>query len=176
MAWASRSSVEPTPAGTHTWGEIYYRRSTDDGASWEPQLRLSTPDDSGMRPGIVAGRIQVAKLLPDVKGLQVAVVSTDYGTMSKHAQVWSFEEGFEAARLVWGRDFDTWEHSRIAVGAFDETRNCVVFLTWGGFSAMDARDGTELMRLYWEGAPGIAGLRQYTDQVITDLNGDGRSE
>ncbi|HJN17232.1 MAG TPA: hypothetical protein QGH10_17135, partial [Armatimonadota bacterium] len=127
-------------------------------------------------PGGVAGRLQVAKLLPDVKGLQIATVSTDYGTMSKHAQVWSFANGFDAAELVWGRDFDTWEHSRIAVGAFDETRNCVISPTWGGFSAMDARDGTELMRLYWEGAPGISGLRQYTDQVITDLDGDGRSE
>lgn len=54
LAWGSRSSVEPTPAGTHTWGEIYYTRSTDAGATWEPIQRLTLPDRSAMRPGVAA--------------------------------------------------------------------------------------------------------------------------
>ena len=54
VAWASRSLVVPTPAGTHTWGEIYYKRSTDDGATWGPDVRLTVPDSSAMRPSIAA--------------------------------------------------------------------------------------------------------------------------
>jgi len=54
VTWASRSSVEPTPAGTHTWGEIYYKRSTDGGVTWEPTTRLTTPGASAMRPGVAA--------------------------------------------------------------------------------------------------------------------------
>ncbi|MBM3473585.1 MAG: exo-alpha-sialidase [Armatimonadetes bacterium] len=54
VTWASRSLVVPTPAGTHTWGEIYYKRSTDGGATWGPDVRLTMPDGSAMRPGIAA--------------------------------------------------------------------------------------------------------------------------
>ncbi len=125
-------------------------------------------------PGVSG--ICCAKLLPDVKGLQVAVLSHDYATMTKHAQVWSFAEGCDKAELVWGRDFDTWEHSGLTVGRFDENTMCLISPTWGGFSAMDARDGSELMRLYWENAPGVSGLRNYGPLTITDMDGDGRSE
>lgn len=54
VAWASSSLVAPTPAGTHTWGEIYYKRSVDRGATWEPDVRLTVPEASAMRPGIAA--------------------------------------------------------------------------------------------------------------------------
>jgi hypothetical protein len=54
VTWASRSSVEPTPAGTHTWGEIYHKRSTDGGLTWGPTTRLTEPDASAMRPGVAA--------------------------------------------------------------------------------------------------------------------------
>jgi hypothetical protein len=54
VAWGSTSLVSPTPAGTHTWGGIYYKRSTDGGATWEPTVRLTLPEASAMRPGIAA--------------------------------------------------------------------------------------------------------------------------
>jgi len=125
-------------------------------------------------PGVSG--ICCAKLLPDVKGLQVAVLSHEYATMTKHAQVWSFAEGCDKGKLVWGRDFDTWEHSGLTVGPFDQHTMCLISPTWGGFSAMDARDGSELMRMYWENAPGVSGLRNYGPLQITDLDGDGRPE
>ena len=57
VAWASRSLVVPTPAGTHTWGEIYYKRSTDDGATWEPDVELrGTPARFPHHPQIVASQ------------------------------------------------------------------------------------------------------------------------
>ncbi len=70
-------------------------------------------------PGGVAGRLQVAKLLPDVKGLQIATVSTDYGTMSKHAQVWSFANGFE---FIW--------NSSTLSSITDRRRHAMFLLPW----------------------------------------------
>lgn len=55
VAWASKSLIVPTPAGTHTWGEIYYRRSTDAGATWEPTQQLTFEPGAAMRPGLAAG-------------------------------------------------------------------------------------------------------------------------
>jgi len=54
IVWGSKAAVVPTPAGTHTWGEIYYLRSTDDGKTWEPVSRLTQPQASAMRPAIAA--------------------------------------------------------------------------------------------------------------------------
>jgi len=54
VVWGSTSLVLPTPVGTHTWGELYYIRSTDGGVTWKPTVRLTTPDCSAMRPGIAA--------------------------------------------------------------------------------------------------------------------------
>ncbi len=51
--WGSRSHVLETNEGwIHTWGEIYYRRSLDNGVTWEPIIKLTKPDGSAMRPGI----------------------------------------------------------------------------------------------------------------------------
>ena len=50
----SKSLVVPTPGGTHTWGEIYYQRSTDGGLSWQSPMRLTLPDASAMRPAVAA--------------------------------------------------------------------------------------------------------------------------
>jgi hypothetical protein len=54
IVWGSKAAVVPTPAGTHTWGELYYKRSTDDGKTWEPIARLTQPQASAMRPAIAA--------------------------------------------------------------------------------------------------------------------------
>ena len=54
IAWGSKAAVVPTPAGTHTWGETYYLRSTDNGKTWEPIARLTSPQASAMRPAIAA--------------------------------------------------------------------------------------------------------------------------
>lgn len=54
VAWASKSLIVPTPAGTHTWGEIYYQRSTDAGRTWEPVQQLTAEPGAGMRPGLAA--------------------------------------------------------------------------------------------------------------------------
>ena len=53
VAWGSKTVTPRTPEGyIHTWGEIYYKRSTDGGATWEETLRLTVPDTSAMRPSI----------------------------------------------------------------------------------------------------------------------------
>jgi hypothetical protein len=54
LVWGSNSLVRPTPAGTHTWGEICYKRSIDGGDTWGPDLRLTQPEASAMRPAIAA--------------------------------------------------------------------------------------------------------------------------
>lgn len=54
IVWGSKSLILPTPAGTHTWGEIYYTRSTDGGVTWEQNVQLTRPDTSAMRPSIAA--------------------------------------------------------------------------------------------------------------------------
>jgi Neuraminidase (sialidase) len=54
VAWGSRSCAIQTDVGLHTWGEIYYKRSIDNGETWEPTIRLTEPDGSAMRPGIAA--------------------------------------------------------------------------------------------------------------------------
>jgi len=50
--WGSRSCAIQTDIGLHTWGEIYYKRSLDNGVTWEPTIRLTEPDGSAMRPSI----------------------------------------------------------------------------------------------------------------------------
>lgn len=59
VTWATRSLVVATPAGTHTWGEVHYLRSTDGGLTWDAPVRMSTPDGMAMRPGVAAsaGRV-----------------------------------------------------------------------------------------------------------------------
>lgn len=54
VAWGSRRLVNPTPAGAHTWGEIYYLRSLDGGETWHPLMRLTEPEATAMRPGVAA--------------------------------------------------------------------------------------------------------------------------
>ena len=58
VVWGSRRLLEKVPAGdstwTWTWGEIYYLRSTDGGATWEKQIRLTQPEATAMRPGVAA--------------------------------------------------------------------------------------------------------------------------
>ena len=103
--------------------------------------------------GDVAGRCQVAKLLPNVKGLQIACVSEEFGTNSKIAQVWSFADGCEHAKLVWERPFAVWEHAGSMVGRYAGDTICLISPTWGGLIALDVQDGKDLMRLYWEEAP-----------------------
>ncbi len=130
-------------------------------------------------PGAVAGcigRFQAAKLLANVKGQQIACVTEEFGTNAKIGQVWSFENGCRNARLVWERPFAVWEHAASTVGKLLGDTICLVSPTWGGFVVMDVRDGKEILRLYWEEAPGKAGLRNYGPLFVTDLDGDGKSE
>ena len=142
-------------------------RGSDGKALW----RRSGPGEVG---GCI-GRFHTAKLLPGVKGLQVAVVTEEFGKDSKIAQVWTFADGCEHGKLAWERQFANWEHSALTVGLLFG-RPCLVSPTWGGMIVMDAKDGSDLMRLYWEEAPGKSGLRNYGPTVIADLDGDGQPE
>lgn len=58
VVWGSRRLLEKVPAGdttwTWTWGELYYKRSTDGGATWEKDIRLTRPEATAMRPAIAA--------------------------------------------------------------------------------------------------------------------------
>lgn len=42
VVWGTKRLVVKTPGGTHTWGEIYYKRSSDAGVTWEPDVRRTT--------------------------------------------------------------------------------------------------------------------------------------
>jgi outer membrane protein assembly factor BamB len=130
-------------------------------------------------PGEVGGcmgRYQAAKLLAGVKGQQIACVTEEFGTDSKIAQVWSFADGCRHGKLVWERRFAPWEHSALTVGRLFGDTLCLISPTWGGLIVMDAHDGKDLMRLYWEEAPGKSGLRNYGPLFVRDLDGDGQSE
>jgi hypothetical protein len=118
----------------------------------------------------------VAKLLGDVKGLQIACVSTDFAPMTKTGEVWSFEDGPEQARLVWRRDIATWEHAASTVGRLPDGRMCLMSPTWGGITVVDARDGSDVMRFYWGHTAEKWGLRNYGPIRMADLDGDGREE
>ena len=82
--------------------------------------------------GSVAAHCQVAKLLPSVKGLQVACVSEEFVSNAKIGQVWSFAGGCERAKLVWQRPFNDWEHAGSMVGRFGGGKICLMSPTWAG--------------------------------------------
>ena len=67
-----------------------------------------------------------------MRGLQIACVSEEFGTNSKIAQVWSFADGCQNAKLVWERPFAVWEHAGSMVGRYDEDTICLMSPTWGG--------------------------------------------
>ncbi len=52
VVWGSRRLVNPTPAGAHTWGEIYHLRSLDGGETWSQPLRLTESEATAMRPSV----------------------------------------------------------------------------------------------------------------------------
>lgn len=128
-------------------------------------------------PGFVGNaRIQLGKLLPGVKGLQVAVVGALFETNAKTAQIWTFADGCDKGKIAWQRDFAVWEHSGSAIGRFGADTPSLMSTTWGGLIALDAKDGADLLRFYWEGSPDRPGLRAYGQLHITDLDGDGKPE
>ena len=119
----------------------------------------------------------VAKLLPAEKGLQLVCTSEGRGNKAKLAQVWSFADGCERARLRSEREFALiGEHSAPAVGWYDRETMAVAACTWGGIVIIRPSDGTDLFRLYWECAPGQSGKRNYGPLLVTDLDGDGQTE
>jgi hypothetical protein len=153
-----------------------------DNASLEGQVGCVRGRDGRLlwtRPGpndLITG-CRIARLLPNEKGWQLACVSEDRDPQAKRAQLWSFADGCERAKLLWQRDFTaSAEHSGAAVGAYDRETMCLTGCTWGGIVIMRPEDGTDLCRLYWECAPGESGKRNYGPLVITDLDGDGQTE
>jgi hypothetical protein len=119
----------------------------------------------------------VAKLLPAEKGLQLTCTSEGRGNNAKRAQVWSFANGCEQARLRWEREFTVYgEHSAPAVGRYDPETMAVFACTWGGIVILRPSDGADLFRLYWECAPGQSGKRNYGSLLVTDLDGAGQTE
>lgn len=129
-------------------------------------------------PGSVGrNRIHVGKLLPEVKGLQIACVSEKYEL--NQAQVWSFAQGCERAKLEWEREFSkgpVYAHCTSSAGRFDQKTMCVAAAVHGGLAVMDARDGKDLFRFYWQPQKGEGLVRNYGALCIKDLDGDGRSE
>jgi len=58
IVWGSRSRLEKVPVGqsswTWTWGDIYHRRSSDAGVTWEKPIRLNRKSGTAMRPAVAA--------------------------------------------------------------------------------------------------------------------------
>lgn len=58
VVWFNRRFLEKVPTGdqtwTWTWGEVYYCRSTDGGATWKKAIRLTRPDSTACRPVVAA--------------------------------------------------------------------------------------------------------------------------
>lgn len=129
-------------------------------------------------PGTVgAGRVHVGKLIPELKGLQIGCVSEKHET--NYAQLFSFAEGAEKGKLEWEREFNkgaNYAHCASNAGPYDADTMCIAAAVEGGLVAMDARDGKDLFRLYWNAAPDRGMLRNYGSLAIRDLDGDSRSE
>ena len=95
-------------------------------------------------------------LAPTARSLRSGVLPTDV----------------EHGKLVWERPFAVWEHAGSMVGRYADDTICLISPTWGGLIALDVKDGKDLMRLYWEEAPGKSGLRNYGPLFVTQLDGD----
>ena len=122
-------------------------------------------------------RIHVGEFLTDRTGLQIGCVSQQY--YSNQAQMWAFDRGYDEAELVWEREFNTgpvYAHATSSAGRFDAHRMCVAAAVHGGIVAMDAEDGTDLFRCYWEPRKGEGICRNYGALYVGDLDGDGTSE
>jgi hypothetical protein len=72
--WFQKGLLEKVPAGeqtwTWTWGEVYYKRSTDGGATWGKDVRLTQPDNTACRPGVAADGKYVHVCWLDRRGLK----------------------------------------------------------------------------------------------------------
>jgi len=122
-------------------------------------------------------RVHVGKFLPEVRGLQIACVSEQYEL--NQAQMWSFEQGAGQGRLVWEREFNqgpVYAHATSSAGPFDRETMCVAAAVHGGLVALNARDGQDLFRFYWQATPAEGIVRNYGALAVRDLEGDGRSE
>lgn len=124
-----------------------------------------------------SNRVHVGKLLPDVKGLQIACVSEKYE--SNFAQLFSFADGADKGKLVWEREFNkgpVYAHCTSSAGRYDADTMCVAAAVHGGLVVMNARDGSDLFRLYWNPYKDVGIVRNYGSLGIQDLDGDGKSE
>ncbi|NPV48252.1 MAG: VCBS repeat-containing protein [Armatimonadetes bacterium] len=129
-------------------------------------------------PGSVGSyRVHVGKLIPERRGLQIACVSEQYEM--NYAQVFSFAEGADQGKLEWEREFNkgpVYAHCTSSAGPYDADTMCVAAAVHGGLVVMDARDGSDLFRVYWSPHPGTEIVRNYGSLSIRDLDGDGQSE
>ncbi|MBI3923117.1 MAG: VCBS repeat-containing protein [Armatimonadetes bacterium] len=122
-------------------------------------------------------RIFVGKFLPEVKGQQIACASEQYE--NNYAQMWSFADGCSKAKLVWEREFNkgpVYAHCTASAGRYDENTMCVAAAVHGGIVAMDARDGKDLFRFYWNPHKDEGLMRNYGSLGIQDVDGDGKAE
>lgn len=122
-------------------------------------------------------RVHVGKLIPERQGLQVACVSEQYEM--NYAQVFSFAEGADKGKLEWECEFNkgpVYAHCTSSAGPYDADTMCVAAAVHGGLVVMDARDGSDLFRVYWSPHPGTQIVRNYGSLSIRDLDGDGQSE
>ena len=94
---------------------------------------------SGIINGI-AGRYHIAKLLPEVKGLQIACVTTDFDTDLKFAQVWSFADGCGNGKLEWERKS---RFGSIRGSAGPAVRTALPYLADVGWPHRDGREGRQ---------------------------------
>jgi hypothetical protein len=114
-------------------------------------------------PGTVGRpRIHVDRFLPGRKGMQIACVSQKYEY--NQAQMWAFDRGYGRAERVWEREFNkgpVYAHATSSAGRYDADRMCVATAVHGGIVALDAEDGSDLFRFYWEPRKGEATCRNY---------------
>ena len=150
VVWGSRALLEKVPAGkstwTWTWGEIYYKRSTDGGVTWDKTVRLTRPKATAMRPGVAAS------------GKYVHVTWFDRRD-SKQKPAWDWEIYTKRSTdggATWGPDVrmsDTRAHSRhpqiLATGGgrvcciWEDGQRWLGGAKWAGDGAMYASVSTD---------------------------------
>jgi hypothetical protein len=139
-------------------------------AGTPPQVHVLRPKDGTVRyvcpefPLAGVAAIRVAKLNPDLKGLQAVV----WSSLHEVGFCLSFAEGVEQARLVWTFDWKKrFFFPTVAMADMDLDGDLdLVVATYSHVFVFDGRSGKPVMDLEWNSG------RNYGTLVVEDVDGD----